>query len=242
MKQTTPFTIVYEDEHIVAVNKASGIAICADRWDHSAERLDKILAAHLNREKVFVVHRVDRDTSGLVIFAKNDESHRKLSMAFENRQIKKRYIAVVRGRPHWKETICDLPLVPDGNKQHLTIIDKYQGKESLTKFRLLCNAGNYSIVEAVPETGRTHQIRVHLASLGHSVVCDAFYGNAKPVFLSAIKPGWRGDKLEERPILARLGLHAEELILPYGEKGSMALKAPLPRDMAALVKQMEKCS
>ena len=238
MKRTAPFVISYEDDDIVAVNKASGISVGGDRWDVSAERLDRVLAAHLKREKLFIVHRIDRDTSGLVVFAKNEESHRKLSMAFESREIKKRYIAVVHGRPLWKETVCDLPLVPDGNKKHLTIIDKYQGKKSLTRFRLLGSAGNYSIVEAVPETGRTHQIRVHLASLGHSIVCDEFYGHIKPVFLSAIKSSWKGDRKGERPLLSRLGLHAAELIL--GD--ILVLKASLSRDMAALVKQMEKCS
>ena len=258
MKKAAPFLILHEDDNIVAVNKASGIAVCADRWDDSKERLDKVLAAQINRDKVFLVHRIDRDTSGLVVFAKNEETHRKLSAAFETRQIKKRYIAAVHGRPSWKETLCDLPLVPDGNKQHHTIIDKYLGKKSLTHFRLLGSAGNYSIVEAIPETGRTHQIRVHLASLGHSIVCDGLYGNSKPVFLSAIKAGWRGDKEEERPLIDRLGLHAAELIIPdyfnpadnHHPKDSvlninecdLALKAPLSRDMAALVKQMEKCS
>jgi RluA family pseudouridine synthase len=237
MKQAAPFIVLYEDERIVAVNKAPGIAVCGDRWDPSAARLDKLLAARRNGEKVFIVHRIDQDTSGLVVFAKDRETHRKLSIAFETRQIKKRYIAAVHGRPVWKETTCDLPLVIDGNKQHLTIVDKYQGKESLTRFRLVASAGNYSIVEAIPETGRTHQIRVHLASLGHSILCDGFYGNAKPVFLSAIKSNWHGDRYEERPLLSRLGLHASELALP-----EIVLSAPLPRDMAALVKQIEKCS
>ncbi|MCL2478531.1 MAG: RNA pseudouridine synthase [Treponema sp.] len=253
MRKTVPFEVIYEDSKIIAVNKASGIAVCADRWDDSRERLDKLLAASLGMEKVFIVHRIDRDTSGLVVFAKDEDTHRKLSMAFEGRQTEKRYIAVTRGRPSWNETVCDLPLVPDGNKWHHTIIDKYQGKKSLTRFRLLCIAGNYSVVEAVPETGRTHQIRVHLASLGHSVVCDELYGNTKPVFLSAIKPGWRGNPSEERPLLSRLGLHAAELLIPYErgpeytgtavmDKSGLLLKAPLPRDMAALINQMEKCS
>jgi 23S rRNA-/tRNA-specific pseudouridylate synthase len=167
-------------------------------------------------------------------------------MAFENREIKKRYIAVVCGRPSWKETVCDLALVPNGNKKHLTIIDRFRGKKALTAFRLLGSAGNHSVLEALPETGRIHQIRVHLAALGHPVVCDELYGNAKPVLLSAIKRGWRGDPLEERPLLSRLGLHAAELFIPgYVGKNTeaakgLSLKAPLPKDMSALIHQMEK--
>jgi RluA family pseudouridine synthase len=202
-------------------------------------------------EKIYTVHRIDKDTSGLVLFAKDGETHKRLSAAFEARQVEKRYLAAVHGRPLWTETVCDLPLVPNGNKQHHTIIDKYHGKKALTRFKLLLRAGNYSILETRPETGRTHQIRVHLASLGHPVVCDEFYGNMKPVLLSSIKRGWRGDPLEERPLLARLGLHAAELSLPPyrqeggaagegGPQGGLSLKAPLPRDMAALIRQMEK--
>jgi 23S rRNA pseudouridine1911/1915/1917 synthase len=184
------------------------------------------------------------------VFAKTEETHRLLSRAFESRQVQKRYIAVVHGRPAWNETACDLPLVPNGNKQHLTIIDKYHGKKSLTKFRLLCGAGNYSVLEALPETGRTHQIRVHAAALGHPIVCDGFYGKDKlracaaPVLLSSFKRGWRGDPLEEKPLLARLGLHAAELRLPAGlgaaDAEELTLIAPLSRDMAALIRQMEK--
>ena len=232
-----PFTLIYEDENIAAFDKASGIAVSPDRWDLSKERLDKLAAEFLGVEKLFTVHRIDRETSGLVVFAKNGETHRALSAAFEGRQVRKRYIAIVHGRPSWSETSCDLSLVPNGNKLHHTIIDKYRGKKSLTTFRLLGYAGNYSVLEALPETGRTHQIRVHLASLGHPVVCDEFYGNAKPVLLSAIKRGWRGNPLEERPLLSRLGLHAAELSI-----SGLDLKAPLPRDMAALIRQMEKAT
>jgi 23S rRNA pseudouridine1911/1915/1917 synthase len=241
MKRAVLFTLVYEDERIAAVNKASGIAVSPDRWDPSMERLDRLAAASLGLERLYTVHRIDRDTSGLVVFAKDAETHRALSQAFENRQVRKRYIAVVHGRPAWKEEICDLPLVPNGNKQHHTIIDKYRGKKSLTRFRLLQSAGNYSILEAWPETGRTHQIRVHLASLGHPVVCDALYGSARPVLLSSFKRSWRGDPFEEKPLLARLGLHAAEFELP-GNEAWRRLEAPLPRDMTALIRQMEKAA
>jgi len=237
MKASPLFTIIYEDETIVAVNKASGISVGGDRWDESKERLDKLVAetaALPAAAKLFTVHRIDRDTSGLVVFAKDEEAHRRLSLAFEGRDVKKRYIAIVHGRPSWQETACDLPLVPNGNKQHQTIIDKYQGKKSLTCFKLLGSMGNLSVLEAFPETGRTHQIRVHAAALGFPVVCDSLYGKDKPILLSAVKKNWRGDLLEEKPLLARLGLHAAELSLP-----AQTLCAPLPRDMAALIKQMK---
>jgi len=252
MKTTPRFSVIYEDGEIIAVNKASGVAVCPDRWDESRERLDRLVAETLNPQaKLFTVHRIDRDTSGLVLFAKNEASHRRLSLAFEGRSVAKRYIAVVNGRPPWKETTCDLPLVPDGNKRHMTIVDKFRGKKSVTRFVFLGGAGNYSVLEALPETGRTHQIRVHAAALGFPVACDPLYGRDKAVLLSSIKRNWRGDPHDEKPLLARLALHAAGLSVPSevasgesnapGESGdTLSLKAPLPRDMAALIRQMEK--
>jgi 23S rRNA-/tRNA-specific pseudouridylate synthase len=135
--------------------------------------------------------------------------------------------------------------VPDGNKKHLTIIDQYQGKPSRTAFTLLLSAGNYSVVEARPETGRTHQIRVHLSAIGHPIVCDPLYGkhtnrrtrSGSGVFLSSFKKNWKGNAVEERPLLERLGLHAARIVVD----GSLTLEAPLYRDMAALITQMKKC-
>jgi RluA family pseudouridine synthase len=242
MHTTPPFSVIYEDEHIIAVNKASGISVGGDRWDEYKERLDQLVAEIVQQSsKLFTVHRIDRDTSGLVVFAKNEAIHRRLSLAFEGRKVKKRYIAIVHGRPPWKETACDLPLIPNGNKQHQTIIDKYRGKKSLTSFTLLGSAGNYSVLEVFPETGRTHQIRVHAAALGYPVVCDSLYGSGKPVFLSSIKKNWRGDPLDEKPLLARLGLHAADIFLPaVADQAVLAIQAPTPRDISALLKQMKK--
>jgi RluA family pseudouridine synthase len=250
VKKKPLFQVIYEDDRIVAVDKASGLSVGGDRWDDSRERLDRLLAAALREipagGTLFTVHRIDRDSSGVVVFAKDRETHRALSLAFEERRVQKRYIAVVHGRPGWEETVCELPLVSDGNKQHLTIIDKYRGKKSLTHFRRLGGAGNYSVIEARPETGRTHQIRVHLASLGHPIACDPFDGSDKPVLLSSFKPGWRGDPLDERPLLRRLALHAAGLVLPAAAGAELPaveairLCAPLHRDMAALIRQMEK--
>jgi len=247
MKQIPPFTVIYEDENIIAVNKTSGISVGGDRWDESKERLDKLVAAHIDAagtqpgQKLYTVHRIDQETSGLVVFAKNETAHRRLSLAFEGRDVMKRYIAILYGRMLWKETACDLPLIPNGNKRHMTIVDKFRGKKSLTRFKFLGSAGNYSVVEAIPETGRTHQIRVHAAALGHPVTCDSLYGSDTPVLLSGFKKKYRGDLLEEKPLLDRLGLHALELKLESKEQDkTINLHAPLPRDIAALVRQMEK--
>ena len=236
MKPIQPYSIIYNDERILAVNKSSGISIGGDRWDDEKERLDKLIEKDLRIKKIFTVHRIDKETSGLVVFAKDRETHRKLSIAFEQRNVKKRYIAIVHGRPAWKETTCDLALVPNGNKKHMTIIDKYRGKESLTFFKFIAGAGNYSVLEAIPQTGRIHQIRVHAAAVGHPVVCDILYGKNNPVKLSSFKRGYRGDPFDEKPLLSRLGLHALELTLPDGQ----ILTAPIARDMASLIKQIEK--
>jgi len=260
MKRTLPYIIIHEDADIVVVDKAAGTAVLADRWDDSKERLDELLnaeyaartAAHGGAEqaipfphRVFVVHRIDRDTSGLVVFAKNAAAHKALSAAFESRRVEKTYLAVVHGIPSWKETLCDLALRPDGDREHRTVIDKARGKHSVTSFRVLGSHAHLSIIEATPETGRTHQIRVHLAALGHAIVADPLYGDARPIKLSSFKRGWRGDPYAERPLLSRLGLHAAKLALPVfkpadREFGPYRLQAPFPKDFTALISQLEK--
>ena len=234
MKKDLFYTIIFQDENIIVVNKNSGISVGADRYDESKERLDKVIESDLKIPKLFTVHRIDKETSGIVVFAKNKETHRDLSMAFEQRFVLKRYVLVVHGRPSWKETTCDLALVPNGNKKHMTIIDKFRGKESITCFTNLYGTANLSVLEARPQTGRIHQIRVHAAALGFPVVCDGLYGKVSPIKLSSFNRGWRGDPHEERPLLSRLGLHALELTLPDMD----AFCAPLPKDMNSLIKQI----
>ncbi|MDR2468006.1 MAG: RNA pseudouridine synthase [Spirochaetaceae bacterium] len=239
MKKQLFWTIIAHDENIVAVNKASGISITGDRWSPTKERLDTLLAAELGLERLFVVHRIDNGSSGLVVFAKTAAMHRTLSLAFERREVEKRYLAIVHGRPAWQETCCDLPLLSDATKRHETIVEKFRGKKARTRFKFLAAAGNYSVLTAWPETGRQHQIRVHLARLGHPIVCDELYGTSRPVYLSSFKKAWRGDQSTERPLLGRLGLHAQSLVLPAYPQG---LTAPPPKDMAAFIYQIEKCS
>jgi len=237
MKDLPDYTLIYEDTEIVVVSKKSGIPVIAERWEKDKIHLGKKLAQDLALEKLYVVHRLDRDTSGLVLFAKTPEAHRQYTMLFEQREIEKQYLAIACGKPTWQTYTCELPLLPDGDKQHRTIIDKARGKASRTDFTLLAYAGTYSLILARPHTGRTHQIRVHLAALGLPLVGDALYGQGEGLRLSALKPGWKGDPHNEQPLIDRLALHAWKLAIP--EKG-LSWSAPLHKDFSAAARQIEK--
>ena len=163
-------------------------------------------------------------------------------MEFEHREVLKTYHALVYGHPLWEVLHADEALQPDGDARHRTVVSKRYGKPSVTDFRLIGVCGPYSWIEAKPVTGRTHQIRVHLAAKGFSIVCDPLYGgNQKPVRLSEIKKKWNGNEEEERPLLSRLALHAYKISFTHpgsGEKVSFV--APYPKDMDATRKQLAK--
>ena len=240
MKAIKNYSVIYQDESIVVLNKVSGLLVASDRYDKEAPRLDKLAEEEFGR--LLAVHRIDKDTSGLVIYARTPEAHRFLSIAFERREVHKTYHALVHGRPAWEEYTHKAKLLPDGDPRHRTVVNKRMGKESITNFKLLGTVGPYSWIQADPVTGRTHQIRAHLQDLGISIVCDPLYsGNQKPVRLSDIKRSYRGDVFEERPLLARLGLHAYQLSVVHPEtKERMTFTAPYHRDMDALRKQLFK--
>lgn len=234
------YNVIYSDDDIIVLNKRSGILIAADRYDPDAPRLDVIAEKEFG--KLFAVHRIDKDTSGLIIYTRNPEAQKILSMQFEHREVHKTYHALVYGHPLWEDLNVDLSLQPDGDSRHRTVVSKRYGKPSETDFHLIGNCGPYSWIEAKPKTGRTHQIRVHLAANGLSIVCDPLYsGNQKPVRLSEIKKKWNGDEYEERPLLSRLALHAYKIEFKHPKTGEMvSFTAPYPKDMDATRKQLAK--
>ena len=238
MKAVSDYTVLYNDDDILVLNKRSGLLIASDRYDADAPRLD--LAAEAEFGKLFAVHRIDKDTSGCVIYAKNAEAHRSLSMQFENREVEKIYHCLVNGRPLWETKHVDVKLQPDGDAKHRTVPSGRFGKPAVTDFTLLGVCGPYSWIEARPRTGRTHQIRVHLNVCGLCIVCDPLYsGNQKPVRLSDIKRKWHGDAETERPLLNRLALHAYKLTVTHPKTGErMTFTAPYPKDMEATRKQL----
>ncbi len=231
--------ILFCDEFLLAVDKPAGMLSIPDRYDAEAPVILSLLEKTYG--KLFVVHRIDKDTSGVLLFARNQGTHKALNALFHSRAIEKSYLALVRGRTEEDEWSCDLPLLADADKLHRSIVDKRRGKDSLSRFETVERYEEYSLVRARPETGRTHQVRVHCAASGYPIVADPLYGDGKPLFLSKIKRGWRGDSFEERPLLARTALHAEILTLAHPENGNaLTLTAPLPKDMKAAVAQLGK--
>lgn len=240
MKQIQPFSVIYSDNDIIVFNKKSGLLVAADRYDKDAQRLDVLAQKEFG--ELLAVHRIDKDTSGLIVYAKNPESHKNLSMQFEQRKVEKTYHALIYGRPSWTEFRADQNLQPDGDDRHRTVVNKRFGKPSITDFRLIGTCGPYSWVEAKPLTGRTHQIRAHLANCKLSIVCDSLYGgNQKPVRLSEIKRSWKGDVFEERPLLNRLALHAYKIAFLHPTTNEkVEFVAPYFKDMDSVRKQLAK--
>ncbi len=229
--------IIYEDENVVAVNKPSGLLTIPDREGVNGLR-------NLLQEKygnIFTVHRLDKDTSGIVVFAKNEGMHKHLSLQFENRETKKIYYGLVLGSPAQKTGVINEPLAEHPVKKGMMCIYK-KGKESITEFEVLENFRLFSWVQFHILTGRTHQIRVHSKHIGNPVVCDPLYGDGKPVLISQLKKTYNLKKEEEgeRPILNRLALHAAQLSFKGMEGENFTLEAPLPKDLKAVLNQLNK--
>lgn len=230
--------IIYEDENLIALNKPSGLLSIPDREGKDIS-LKKLLIEKY--DNIFTVHRLDKDTSGLIVFAKNETTHKHLSQQFEERETEKIYIGLVLGSLANKKGSIDTLISEHPAKRGLMTVYK-KGKESLTDYEVLEDFKIFSWVQFQIHTGRTHQIRVHAKHIGHPVVCDELYGDGKAVLLSSLKHKFKLSKneLEERPILNRLALHALSLqfINANGEK--MKLEAPLPKDLRALLQQLRK--
>ena len=231
--------IIYEDEAILVVNKPAGVASVADGNRPEEPPLNEQLEPAFGR--VWTVHRLDRETSGAIVLARNEDAHRILNEQFEQRDVAKTYHAIVVGKPDWTEREVNAPLRVNADRQHRTIVDRNGGKPASTQFKMLQRLARFTLLSAQPMTGRTHQIRVHAQFLGLPLACDPLYGNGQPILLSEFKRSYRTGAHEERPLIERLALHAVELELTHPvTQERMTFEAPYPKDFRATVAQLGK--
>jgi len=226
--------IIYEDENYLVINKPSGIASLEDRNDrYNLLNLSKEYAPSAQ-----LCHRLDKETSGTLAIAKNEEAYRHLSIQFENRKVDKIYHTVVAGIHDFSNKKIDLPICVVGSGK--VSVDKKKGKESITIADKLKAFRWHTLVKCKILTGRMHQIRVHMAALGAPIAGDDQYGG-KPVYLSSFKKHFNLGKYEdERPIMQRVALHAFQLKFTSIDDKIIEVEAPYPKDFAVLIKQLNR--
>jgi 23S rRNA pseudouridine955/2504/2580 synthase/23S rRNA pseudouridine1911/1915/1917 synthase len=232
------FETIFENEQVIAINKPSGLLSIPDRMGQDVS-LKSILKEKYGN--IFTIHRLDKETSGIIIFAKDEETHKFLSQKFEGRDVEKFYVGLVNGLLMSKEGTIDAPIMEHPGKVYKMMTHK-KGKPSLTDYKVLDEFGMYSWLQFQIHTGRTHQIRVHMQYMGNPIVCDSLYGDPKPILLSSLKRKFKlsKDVLEERPILSRLALHSTRLKFTDKQGEQFDLEAPLQKDLRALHQQFSK--
>ena len=230
--------IIFENDDFIAINKRAGMLSIPDRIQSQASLKDILKEKY---SEIFTVHRLDKETSGVIVFAKTESMHKYLSQLFENRETEKYYTGFVTGLLAEKNGVVDIPIMEHPVKKGL-MTTAAKGKDSITAYEVLEELGPLSYVQFKIFTGRTHQIRVHMKYLGHPIACDELYGDGKPVLLSALKKNFRlsSKDEEERPILSRLALHAGKLIFNDASGIRHELESSVPKDMRALLQQLKK--
>ncbi|MCB0525442.1 MAG: RluA family pseudouridine synthase [Lewinellaceae bacterium] len=235
-----PYELLHEDEHLLVVSKPAGLLTIPDR-SGKGESLHGALSQRFG--KVFIVHRLDRETSGILCFARNESTHRHLSMQMEKHTADKYYMALIDGVLHHEEGEIDKPIGEHPGVPGKMAI-RMNGKPSLTFYRVAERFKHFTLAEVLLKTGRTHQIRVHFQSMGYPLAVDALYGRRSSFLLSEIKGrAYKSGKFseEERPIMERTSLHATRLRINHPETGErMEFTSELPKDFSALLKQMRK--
>jgi 23S rRNA pseudouridine1911/1915/1917 synthase len=229
--------IILETDQFIALNKPAGLLSVPDRTQSAPSLKDLLIEKYGN---IFTVHRLDKETSGVIVFAKTAEAHQYLSVIFQERQVEKMYYGIVWGVPASLSGIIELPMLEHPGKNGTMIVHR-KGKAASTGYEVLENFGKYSFIKFDLFTGRTHQIRVHMKETGHPILCDSLYGDGKPVFVSSIKRNYNHSGFEEeKPILDRLALHASKLSFTDQHGKLFSPEAEMPKDLRALLSQMRK--
>jgi len=237
-----PIDVIFEDEEVIVINKQADMIVHPARGYKSMTLVNGLVYYANNLSKIGgefrpgIVHRLDKNTTGVMIVAKTDTAHWKLSRQFSQRQTQKTYLAVVHGTPELTGDMIDQPLGVHPKEREKYAI-RPDGKESVTFYEVLEEFRGYSLVKVMPKTGRTHQIRVHMQYLKNPIVADDMYGG-KAVYPWQIEDR---DAAAEDPLLARVALHAWKLEIKHPVSDElMEFEAPLPADIQKLLDELRK--
>jgi 23S rRNA pseudouridine1911/1915/1917 synthase len=235
-----PISVLYEDEDLIAVNKAPGILVHPARGNPHGTLVNAVayhaetLSSVGGPFRPGVVHRLDRDTSGVILFAKSDQAHARLARQWEERTVDKEYVAIVEGVPQLDADVIDQPLGKDHHvREKYAVRRDGSGRHATSRYEVAEAFDGFALLRVHPKTGRTHQIRVHLAHIGHPVAADRQYGSGDKVTLRQVARG-RAD--HDEVIIQRQALHAAAITFRHPRtREVMHLEAPLPEDMAKLL-------
>jgi len=247
-KRRVALRVLYVDDVLAVVSKPPNVLVIPGRipteFPTLKESAEKALAdlEQERRGRLFVVHRIDQGTSGVVVFARTAEAHADLCRQFADRLVNKQYYALVEGEVIDDRGCIDLPIRQDPRDFRHSIPDTRRGREAITEYEVAERFSGYTWVRVFPKTGRTHQIRVHLASIGHPVVADEVYGSDRGIYLSDMKRNYkRKPGQEELPLIGRLAMHAQQIEFAHPETGSaMRIRATIPRDIKATLRNLRK--
>lgn len=219
--------VIYQDDAILVINKPSGLLSIPDGYDLTLPHVAGCLSTEFG--KVWIVHRLDRETSGVMLLARTKASHRELNLQFEHRQVIKVYLAFITGQPEWNNRTADAPLMVNGDRKHRTIVAPLTGKASQTDFQVLQRFSWGCLIQAKPHTGYTHQIRAHLAFLGYPILGDELYRG------SGSNQKSKGDSRNPPPAIHRLALHAFSIEFSHPTlQEPKRFTAPLPENLRNL--------
>ncbi|HXI60014.1 MAG TPA: RluA family pseudouridine synthase [Polyangia bacterium] len=224
------FEVLFQDDDVLVIDKPAGLPMhtTAKFWKNT---LTALLRERYPAEKMEIAHRIDRETSGVLLVARHHRAASWLKRAFARRAVAKSYLALVKGQPD-DQGVIDLPIRLLDSPTHLMMGPAPDGLPAVTRFRVLRRFAQHALCEAVPETGRQHQIRVHLASVGHPIVGDKLYGASERLFMRSCDEGLTAELLAEFDGLPRHALHAHRLTFPHPTtRQSMTIESPLPRDL-----------
>jgi RluA family pseudouridine synthase len=225
--ESPALAVIWSDEHLVVVNKPAGLPTLPDGYDKTCPHLAQALAPEFGR--IWIAHRLDRGTSGVMVVARSAEAHRALNMQFDAHEVSKTYHALIVGNPPWDEYTIRLPLRADGDRKHRTVVDHGRGKPAVTNVRTLEVFLDHALIEARPETGRTHQIRAHLAALRLPVLGDALYGGTAA----------SGAKREDDALIDRTALHAASISFCHpATRQPLCFEAPYPPDFVRALRSL----